>query len=81
MSFARSQILRVAPVANAREAQLLAEPGDAAADNGEDDGLEQRRLRQMAAADKQDAQGDTESGREQPRAEAAESGGKQARPG
>ena len=49
MSFARPQILRVAQVANAREAKLLAEPGDADADDGEDAVSSICGLREVAA--------------------------------
>src|SRR4029079_1847808 len=66
MRFARPQILRMAQVANAREAKLLAEPGDTDADNGEDDGLEHRGLREMAAPYKQDAERDAQRRGEQP---------------
>ena len=60
MRFARTQILRMTQVANAREAKLLAEPGDAGADDSEDDGLEQCGLREVAAAHKQDAERDAQ---------------------
>ncbi len=59
--------------------QLLAEPGDTDADDGEDDGLEQRGLREVAAAYKQDAERDAQRRSEQPRTEAAKAGGKQHR--
>ena len=60
MRFARTQILGVVQIANAREAELLAEPGDADADDGEDDRFEQRGLGEMAAAHKQDAERDAQ---------------------
>ena len=75
MRFARPQILGVVQVANAREAELLAVPGDADADYSEDDRLKLCGLGEMAAAHKQDAERDAKRRGQKPGTEATKSGG------
>ena len=77
MRFARHQVLRCFPIANSRAAELLAEPGDARPDHGEDDRLEDPGVGQLAGADEEHAEDDAEGGRQQPRAKPTETGGEQ----
>ncbi len=77
MRLSRQQVLCLIEIANPRAAKLLAEPGDAAADDSEDDRLKQRWLGQIPAADEQDAQGDAESRSKKAWTEATEPGRKQ----
>ncbi len=54
MRFSRAQVLRIFAIAKPRATKLLAEPGDAPAHDGEDDGFEDFRMTEPVAADEQE---------------------------
>ena len=58
-------------------AELLAEPGDADADGGEDRGFDDLRLGQILHAANENARDHAESGGEQSRTQSADAGGEQ----